>query len=49
MANYNDELNYNYYGQQAGGVPTSPNFEWGDVNQGQSISFDMDENFGQDQ
>jgi hypothetical protein len=45
MANPNDP-NY-YYGQSAG--MAQPGYGWGDANQGEGISFDMDSNFGQEQ
>ena len=45
MANPNDQ-NY-YYGQSSG--MAQPGYGWGDANQGDGISFDMDSNFGQEQ
>lgn len=45
MANPNDQ-NY-YYGQPSG--MAQPGYGWGDANQGDGISFDMDSNFGQEQ
>ena len=42
MSNANDP---NYYGY---GHPSN-NYGWGDGNQGDGISFDMDSNFGQEQ
>lgn len=46
MSNPNDQ-NY-FYGQSAG-MGQQAGYGWGDANQGEGISFDMDSNFGQDQ
>lgn len=42
MSNPNDPNFYGYGQQQS-------NYGWGDANQGEGISFDMDSNFGQEQ
>ena len=49
MATYNEQDFY--YGQPPDAGQQMGNFGWADVNQSEvgSISFEMDENFGQDQ